>query len=960
MSEAGEALPAWQTSIAQLLKQRDATEQHPFRAVFKAYTHTVQSHRQLADDVVTLQRVVKSKENIYVDGVAPKAPGTPGYVPSPSALPTTPPPPIQGVNIHLSQQMARMEEAIKFVRSELVKAQKQNTIQARTISDLSQQIKEANEMLLERTRNAGVAEERVVFLESWLRYYQDRLTADKDMMSKQNIEIMDLQDKEGLLLKERQILSLRVLDLETKLRDTEARYHAENKRDQDLIQDLFDQVFKLKKHITVIGHPNMGYNNNTNIVSLNASSSGIVIGSARNSAQFEKSVFSTPITALHSSPSSSTPGGPGTDSDSTSLASSSSSISSNNAPPQSPIHTPSPSINGNLNHIDTHTTTPPIGIPFHHPPGNFSPKAVPELVPASAPIPLLPLLAPSLESHSLPPNSNSNNNNNNGIPEYGGYDAGSSPLSSSLVNSISLAGMIGHDETSPRRNRPRSLPPVPAKKLPATPVAKSSDLEERGNSRRTSSTPIPPSSPRPIDPGAGSPTGGGMISFSRSPTSASPANSSNLTELLKSAQTHPSGSHSLVHAAEPSTSLPLVRSFSAGEGIAEERSPMMSASMTLSNSFLPASLLPFSFISNLASSYSTSSSSLAAPSAAPSAPAVKKFNETCRVPTALIRTIEAHSDQINCVAHHYSGSLLATGSTDHLVKLWEAFPETYLSTPVLAGTGVDQAPSPLVAPLPHSAPPRVVNGPHSSVLSVAFSITNQLMCAGTNENSIYVWSTEGKCAQQDTLVAHTAKVVGVAFLDGRTLASGSHDRTIKTFDLTTGYSTGSISCGTKVNDLCLGGQARTVCSAHFDKSVRQYDLTNGAVTSRMHVHSNEVTSVTLSPDSRCVLTSSKDNTLKLTDLRNLSVVQTFTHANYRSVPFPSSACFSWDGKLVVAGGTDGQVFLWNAVSGKTEGTLQCERRLPVSGVSWHPSRNQLLVACGRTLSIWEAPPVTRQ
>jgi len=289
------------------------------------------------------------------------------------------------------------------------------------------------------------------------------------------------------------------------------------------------------------------------------------------------------------------------------------------------------------------------------------------------------------------------------------------------------------------------------------------------------------------------------------------------------------------------------------------------------------------------------------------------------------------------VGYHAFGNLIATGGSDHYVKLWEPFPEAV----------------PAYAMIPVS---RRLEGPHSSVLSVAFSITNQLVCAGTNENSVYLWSTEGKGRLLDTLTAHTSKVVSAIFPDGQSISTGSHDRTIKLFDLNTGYSKSSIACGTKVNHTCLGAQAQTICSAHFDKTVRQYDLLSNSEICRLSCHSSELTSVSISPDSLTILTNSKDHSLKLVDLRKREVLRTFLHPHYRNMLFPNVACFSWDGKYVVAGGSEGQVFIWSTLNGKCVSTLQCERKLPVTGVSWHPAKNQLLAVCGKTISVWEAPP----
>jgi WD40 repeat protein len=124
-----------------------------------------------------------------------------------------------------------------------------------------------------------------------------------------------------------------------------------------------------------------------------------------------------------------------------------------------------------------------------------------------------------------------------------------------------------------------------------------------------------------------------------------------------------------------------------------------------------------------------------------------------------LQTLEGHSHAVESVAFSPNSQLLASGSYDNTIKLWD--PTTGELRQTLKG---------------HS----------DRVLSVAFSPNSQLLASGSGDNTIKLWdSTTGELRQ--TLKGHSHTVESVAFSsNSQLLASGSYDRTIKLWDPTTG------------------------------------------------------------------------------------------------------------------------------------------------------------------------------
>ncbi len=244
------------------------------------------------------------------------------------------------------------------------------------------------------------------------------------------------------------------------------------------------------------------------------------------------------------------------------------------------------------------------------------------------------------------------------------------------------------------------------------------------------------------------------------------------------------------------------------------------------------------------------------------------------VPNAASRMISGHEDQVRSVAFSPGGQWLASGSDDHTVRVWDI--SALLNTDT---ESVENDAS--------NAASHVLSGHVYEVLSVAFSPDGRWLASGSGDRTIRVWDVENLDAVPRVLNGHEDWVGSVAFSpDGQWLASGSDDRTVRVWDMENLDAAPRVLNGHEdwVRSVAFSPDEQWLASGSDDGTVRVWDVENLDAASRvLNGHEDEVTSVAFSPDGQWLASGSDDGTVRVWIVRLEELAEIGCQKVYRNM-----------------------------------------------------------------------------
>lgn len=267
-----------------------------------------------------------------------------------------------------------------------------------------------------------------------------------------------------------------------------------------------------------------------------------------------------------------------------------------------------------------------------------------------------------------------------------------------------------------------------------------------------------------------------------------------------------------------------------------------------------------------------------------------------------LNTVNEHTDKVKGIAINSDMGILASASSDQSVRLWDAEGKF------------------LYALKEHT----------QEVNSVALSMDGKLLASGSSDNSVCIWNTEGKLLYM--LKEHKSSIRAIVFnpINSNILASASggltreqSDNTIRLWDITDKPVCLCAMAGhtSRVTSITFSSDGKLLASGSWDKSIRIWDVLTRKNVWVINGHNDTVNCIAFSPDKeRKILASgSSDKLVCLWDISNphKPLLEMKGHTNE-----VNCVAFSLDGRILASGSSDNSVRFWDGKTGKLLNSLK--------------------------------------
>lgn len=253
--------------------------------------------------------------------------------------------------------------------------------------------------------------------------------------------------------------------------------------------------------------------------------------------------------------------------------------------------------------------------------------------------------------------------------------------------------------------------------------------------------------------------------------------------------------------------------------------------------------------------------------------------------------VRATPSEVLCVACAPDGKSIASGSSDHTIRIWDVRTGQMVKEPL--------------------------KGHSDQVTSLGYSHDGTRIVSGSCDSTIRIWDVHTGQMIGEPLRGHTKQITSVWYShSGTRIVSFSKGNTIRFWDTHTGEMIGEPreGFGEQITSVVHSPDGTHFACGHCNSTIQIWDMHTGKMVGEPLVgHTDWVTSVGYSYDGSRIVSGSADNTIRIWDTQTRKMIGEPLRGHTNQV---TSVGYSSDGSLVVSGSRDSTIRIWDAHTGR--------------------------------------------
>ncbi len=245
---------------------------------------------------------------------------------------------------------------------------------------------------------------------------------------------------------------------------------------------------------------------------------------------------------------------------------------------------------------------------------------------------------------------------------------------------------------------------------------------------------------------------------------------------------------------------------------------------------------------------------------------------------------------------------------------------------------------------------KVLRGHEGWVTSVAVSPNQSFVASGSHDETIRIWDMQtGECFK--VLQSNHSKVMCIAFLEEKKLVAGLEDGSFQIWQLDPDRCLATIPAHSKpIVALAVDLPHQCLALGAKDFTISLWNLATQKKIRVLEGHTNEISALAFHPNGQTLASGSADVSIKIWDLSTGACTSTLMHHKRRVY----SICFNPDGTKLASASRDDTAVICDTATCQVLRVFK-RHKWGVLGLDFSPDGTKLLTASGdKSMILWDA------